>query len=200
MAVLTTTAAPRVVVALGGAGSRDGLLALALTAIGEDPGGVSLVHACPRCGSDQHGRPHLVRDGRALRVGVSCSRADEHLAVAVSPDGDVGIDLEAQDAAGFSAYDEVVLHPDEESPRSVEERTRVWVRKEACLKLLGRGLALDPRSLRVDTGPGVDADGRRLALLDLDDLGDGLVACVAVAGDLAAEVGVVRAAEGAARP
>lgn len=200
MGVLSGSTAPRVVVALGGADRRDDLVALALDLVGEDPAGVRVVHACPRCGSHEHGRPGLRRARGDLAVGLSLSRADDHLAVAVSPGGDVGIDLEAEDAAGFAAYDDVVLHPDEDSPATVEDRTRLWVRKEACLKLVGQGLVVDPRAISVDTGTTVDVAGTAVTLVDLADLGGGLVGAVAVAGARSPEVTVVRAAGEAPRP
>lgn len=197
MGVLSGT--PRVVLALGDAEGRDELLAIALVASGEDPHGVTLHHACRRCGSDEHGRPYLRRGSDALGLGLSLSRADEHLALGVVRGRDVGVDLEVEDAAAFTAYDEVVLHPQEASPETVEGRTRLWVRKEACLKLMGRGLELDPRSIRVDVGPTVDVEGAAVTLADLD-LGDGLIAAVAVAGSTVPRVTVVRAAEGAPLP
>lgn len=92
-------------------------------------------------------------DGRSVHVS-STQRADEALvAVAARP---VGIDLELADTEVPEALDiaATLLHPDEAAwigsgPAAVERFLRIWVRKEAVVKLTGEGLARDLRSFVV---------------------------------------------------
>lgn len=118
---------------------------------------LSVRHACPRCGSDAHGRP-LVTDGH-----ISISHAPGLHAIALG-DEPVGIDAEA--AGSGAGIEDVALHRAERAAlRGLRgtDRTRavleVWVAKEAALKLVGTGLATAPESfvVRRDDGWGTDA-------------------------------------------
>jgi 4'-phosphopantetheinyl transferase len=106
---------------------------------------VAVGHHCVRCGADDHGAPFLVG---APRLHVSLARAGGLSIVALTEAGRVGVDVERDDAAGFDGFAAAALHPDERA-RSPLEGTRTWVRKEAVLKATGRGLAVDPRRVRV---------------------------------------------------
>ena len=75
---------------------------------GRDPG--PLHHSCPVCGSVEHGRPYV-----DAPVHVSVTHASGLTAVAVSRNGPVGLDLEA-------------------------DSDLEWVRREAVGKALGVGL------------------------------------------------------------
>ena len=106
---------------------------------------------CPTCGA-QHGRPVLTSDPT---LSVSLSRTDEWVAVAISRDGPVGIDVESVTRTDFAGFADVALHPSERHAvegRAIDGRLRrratAWVRKEAALKALGLGLTLDPALLR----------------------------------------------------
>lgn len=173
-----------VVVVTGRATDRADVVALALHEAGLPGAGVSLSHACPRCGSDRHGRPHLV----GSPAGVSLSRAGDLLVVALVREGHVGVDVARVDAFGFAGFDDVALPPGAPATRGDLERARLWVRTEALLKLRGTGLTDDPRWVR----PGGDEQTVEPAL------GDGLAGCVAVAADRAPRVRL-RAAAGAPR-
>lgn len=134
--------------------------------VGGDPRGVVLAHSCPRCGAADHGRPLVVRPALQHPLHVSVGRAHGLTVVAVSDAGPVGVDVEPAAAAAFDGFDEVALHPDERAD-SAQERTRLWVRKEAVLKATGEGLRTDPRALRVDIDQVALADGTTVHLRDI---------------------------------
>ncbi|MEU8616910.1 4'-phosphopantetheinyl transferase superfamily protein [Streptomyces sp. NPDC048623] len=111
-----------------------------------------------------HGKPYL--DDAALEF--SLSHSGELVAVALSPDAPVGVDVErVPEASGElplpvlspaerAAYDEVP------EPERAAAFTTYWVRKEAVLKATGEGLRVDPARLTVA------APGRPAALLGWD--------------------------------
>lgn len=86
--------------------------ALGTALTGHDPG--PLHHACPSCGSIEHGRPYV-----DAPIHVSVAHAPGLTVVAVSAAGPVGVDVEA----------------DGEDP--------AWTRHEATVKALGVGLVAD---------------------------------------------------------
>jgi 4'-phosphopantetheinyl transferase len=112
------------------------------------PASVGTGSLCPRCGSNEHGRP-LARIGtRRTPPHVSLSRAGALVVVAVTDAGPVGVDVEPDGAASFAGFDDVALHP-REHVTSDADRTRTWVRKESLLKATGHGLGVDPREVRL---------------------------------------------------
>jgi 4'-phosphopantetheinyl transferase len=117
---------------------------------GVPPENIVLVHECPRCGSEQHGRPRLLATAAVRRPAyVSLARAADLSVTAVSDAGPVGVDVEADRAADFTGFEDVGLHPGEHATTG-PDRTRAWVRKEALLKAYGLGLVVDPRDVRLD--------------------------------------------------
>ena len=115
---------------------------------------IVLVHECPRCGSDEHGRPRLLPTAAVREpADISLSRAGDLSIVALTDAGQVGVDIERTGAAEFEGFGDVALHSGERRD-PVTDSTRAWVRKEALLKAYGGGLAIDPRDV------GLDADGR----------------------------------------
>jgi 4'-phosphopantetheinyl transferase len=94
-------------------------LVTALT--GRDPG--PLHHACPSCGSIEHGRPYV-----DAPVAVSVAHVRGLTVVAVSDTGPVGVDVE----------------PDGDP---------AWTRREATVKALGVGLHADQVPDPVWTAP-----------------------------------------------
>ncbi len=111
---------------------------------------IVLVHQCEQCGSAAHGQPRLLPTATVRHPAfVSLARAGDLSVVGVSDAGPVGVDVEVEGAADFAGFEDVALHPGELLLPAADP-TRVWVRKEAVLKASGRGLALDPRAVRLD--------------------------------------------------
>ncbi|MEL4503985.1 4'-phosphopantetheinyl transferase superfamily protein [Luteococcus sp. H138] len=141
------------------------LLALAarvLELLPEEARRLRLGHACPQCGSGDHGRPVLLGcpvlvGSGPVHVSLGRDRSGELAVVALCRDAPVGVDVEAAGAADFGGFDELVLHPDERAtgPWTPVARTAVWVRKEAVLKARGTGLATDPRTITLADLPDV---------------------------------------------
>lgn len=155
---------------------------------------VGLEQRCARCGGP-HGRARVVSPAACTGWGVSLSRAGASVAVAVSPSGPVGIDIESVDALARRSVDDVAftrselrglrgLHP----PDVPRARTRLWTIKEAVLKMTGDGLNVDPRDLALSpTGtllswPSAPFPLPRLRLLAFE-AGPGLVGTVAILDD-----------------
>jgi 4'-phosphopantetheinyl transferase len=145
-----TAPAPRLVIAYGARPAHDLLRAEAAQFHGVSPAQVVLVHECPRCGSDTHGRPRLLPTAAVRHPAhVSLARARDLSVVAITDAGPVGVDVEVDGAADFAGFADVALHPAEHTTDSAET-TRVWVRKEALLKAYGLGLAVDPSQVGLD--------------------------------------------------
>ncbi|WP_185749043.1 4'-phosphopantetheinyl transferase family protein [Humibacillus xanthopallidus] len=140
--------------------------------VGAKPGQLVFDRTCARCG-DEHGSPRLVGHPG---VHVSLSRTPDLVAVAVSTDAPVGVDVERVAATRFAGFDGVAMHPSERS-RDLDDAARAvsWVRKEAALKALGAGFVVDPAALRTPQ-PGravlVLPDRPPVTVVDLP-LGDG---------------------------
>lgn len=114
---------------------------------------------CPRCGSTAHGRPVV----RGAGTPVSLARSGGLCLVAVGETRPIGIDLETAGSVTARALAAAGIG------RSPElDHTAAWVRAEAIGKARGTGLSPHPR-------PEV------VTVADLD-LGDGLVAAVAMSG------------------
>ena len=133
------------------------VLAAGLT--GSDPGSAPVARLCPRCGTNtDHGRPVLA--GRA-EVFLSAAHSGDVVVAAAARDVRVGVDVEPVRSTEPPGLARIALH-EEEIRRldalSASDRgpwlVRQWTRKEALLKALGHGLALDPRSV------GIAEDGR----------------------------------------
>lgn len=141
---------PRLVVTYGALPAHDLLRGEAARFHDVPPDRIVIAHACPRCGSDEHGRPHLLPTASVRTPAhVSLARAGELSVVALTDAGPVGVDVEPARAAGFPGFDDVARHPVEQGI----DPTVSWVHTEALLKAHGLGLAVDPRDV------GIDADG-----------------------------------------
>jgi 4'-phosphopantetheinyl transferase len=106
-------------------------------------GPVALDATCPTCGK-QHGRPVSV-EHPGLRLSLAHSGDRVVAAVAETP---IGVDVEAIRPIDHVLLAPRVLSPDEravyeELPAAAREAALLgwWVRKEALLKAIGRGLA-----------------------------------------------------------
>lgn len=115
-------------------------------------GQIVLDRTCIECGQP-HGRPRLASPVGTAQVSVTHS--GQLTGVAVTDHGRIGIDVE-----GICHYEDLepmltsILHPLEwRRFESIDGHARcmaflrTWVRKEAVTKLLGTGLATDPRSV-----------------------------------------------------
>ena len=116
---------------------------------------VHLSYDCFRCGRP-HGRPVVVDPQAAVRWQVSLSHTDDHVMVAATDAGPVGVDAESAAATGFDGFDDVALTSTERTEvehcrPAAQSRARAiyWTRKEAVLKAAGSGLAVDPTALEV---------------------------------------------------
>ena len=155
--------------------------------VGVDPGQLELDRTCERCGG-QHGAPRVVGHPG---LHLSLSRTRDLVAVAVSTDAAVGIDVERVSDTAFAGFDAVATHPSERSAEADDlERAVSWVRKEAALKALGVGFVVDPADLPTPQPgrPRVILTGRpAVSVVDLsldhaDGHADGHVAAVGLAG------------------
>lgn len=98
-----------------------------------------------------NGRPITTNAGA---VKFSVSHVDELVAVAVSSDVDVGIDIESTDRSVSDAVIDAFCHADEhvsisdlQSLQRTREFIRLWTYKEAYSKLVGLGHALDFKTI-----------------------------------------------------
>jgi 4'-phosphopantetheinyl transferase len=146
---------------------------------------------CGRCGG-RHGKMRLAT---AQQIHFGMTHAEERVAVAVTPLGPVGVDVEPAEAAGFAGFVDVALTPRERAEYErlpIEQRpgaaTTWWVRKEAVLKATGHGMFASPEDLEI-SAPTEEprliawhAEDEPTAPLQLADLRLGLdyVGCVAV--------------------
>lgn len=123
---------------------RGALRYLLADAAGGTPAGLQIEYG-------PHGKPYLA-GGPAFNV----SHTREHLVVAVSPHGEVGVDIEA--VAGFPDLDQVARRYFSDAqygeftrlPPAVRARafSRVWTVKEAVIKFAGLGLSAPHDAIR----------------------------------------------------
>jgi phosphopantetheinyl transferase len=113
---------------------------------GQPADAVVVTSRCPRCGSDEHGRPHTSVDG--LHVSLGHAPGVVLATVAWRP---CGVDVERlEDADRLANAARVVLSPTEIRRGSGADPTallRTWVRKESLLKAWGSGLQVRPEDL-----------------------------------------------------
>ncbi|WP_370894053.1 4'-phosphopantetheinyl transferase superfamily protein [Janibacter sp. GXQ6167] len=166
-----------------------------------DPRGLRFERRCATCGSDRHGKPHIVD---RPDWSFSLSYTGRAAVVALSPDGEVGVDVEEIAEADFGGFDQVTLAASEldafadlTGEALLVARAQVWARKEAILKATGHGLVVDPTEVVV-TGPLEPAalvdwqadpePPQAVALSDLERVPEGHRAAVAVLAEGPIEV------------
>lgn len=119
---------------------------------------VDIDSTCPECGRD-HGAPRLTGAIQGF-LRVSVSHSGVVVAVALSDSAAIGVDVEEVRSVPLEEMAPLIL-TDEESrelstlPASCRARALLtcWTRKEAYLKALGRGLAVDMRAVSVHVLP-----------------------------------------------
>ena len=116
--------------------------------------------------SSPHGKPLLVEP--AAELDFSLSRAGPRLLLAVSP-APVGVDVERLDRDAEAGVARIAFAEDERAELDAlppDARASAflacWTRKEAVLKALGHGLAVDPKSVSVTFLDGAEPRVRRL--------------------------------------
>jgi 4'-phosphopantetheinyl transferase len=156
--------------------------------LGTAPEHVRIVRTCAHCGAD-HGRPRFAGAG----IDYSVSHTRSWVLIGVVSEGLVGIDLDT--APSGRTVDKLIpktLTPREQNvlARTPEDErpaafVRLWTRKEAAVKLAGRGLAAGLNHMDAGGPTLLEAgdlpDGWPTDVIHLLDLpvGDGHVAAVA---------------------
>jgi 4'-phosphopantetheinyl transferase len=125
--------------------------------------GLEVSYSCPRCGSGpalSHGRPGYIHRGERVPLLLSMARTRQWVLLAglAAPRAGMrmGVDAEDPGRLDFDGFDAVALGGDDRravaslsGPSLLRERARLWVRKEAWLKMTGEGLRTDPRTVDV---------------------------------------------------
>ncbi|MCG5216074.1 4'-phosphopantetheinyl transferase superfamily protein [Streptosporangium soli] len=124
--------------------------------LGIPPEDVTVIRKCPDC-TRHHGKPYIGAEGSPLHVSVSHS--GDRVAVALTAEGPVGVDVELVPSVPVDDLARCALTQDERlalealpEERRYEAFAGVWVRKEAALKATGHGLRISPDRVEV-TGP-----------------------------------------------
>lgn len=145
-------------------------------------------------GHDPHGRPRAEAAG--LPVPVSLGRCGAICAVALGAQGRVGVDLVDPRAALATADLMDLASPGERLwlealPEPRRKLFQVWACREALLKALGLGLALDPGAVALEPwgadglrpsqvlGAGAPPEGWHVEVLDGEGLAEGLILALA---------------------
>ncbi|PRY61354.1 4'-phosphopantetheinyl transferase [Knoellia remsis] len=128
---------------------------------GADPRAIEFEKRCATCGTDKHGKPHVVghRD-----LFVSVSYGERAAVAAVTRLGEVGVDVEDFASTDFDGFPSVTLDASEQGYFAdltgndlLAARATTWARKEAILKATGHGLVVDPSEVLV-SAPDVPAE------------------------------------------
>jgi 4'-phosphopantetheinyl transferase len=166
---------------------------LAATLLGVPVSKLKAAYECPECGAGPdiaHGRPGYLLDGGPAPLLLSASRASGWVlfAAVVRPEPGLRLGVDVENVAGteFAGFDGVALTASEyrhlnamEPGHRAQERARLWVRKEAWLKMTGQGLRGRPDCLEVLERPGL-RDLDLLASAGGHELPTGLAAAVAI--------------------
>lgn len=107
--------------------------------------------------TSEHGKPFALVDGVAAPVSFNVSHSGEHGLIAFAPEGRLGVDVEERVAhRNMDLLIDGVFGPSEQaelaSTRGCDKTHlffRLWTIKEALIKALGTGFALDPSTFQV---------------------------------------------------
>lgn len=124
---------------------------------GNTPSSLQADYSCPSClnrTGHGHGTPRYYVPSSARTICVSLSRSGNWCLLAGGMDNGItgiGVDVETESAVDFEGFSDVAMTSRErrylrETPSwlRTQFRLRLWVRKEAVLKALGTGLAVEP--------------------------------------------------------
>lgn len=137
-------------------------------------GPLTLAYACPRCGSDEHGRPAL-HEEPGLHVSLSHTRGAVMAGVSPAP---IGVDVQAIRPVDPDGLRPVLDRDEDEwlAARTPDDALVLWCRKEAAVKARGHGVSHMPFVSTVSRGHLRPATGQ---LTWEDGTGDGYRWCVA---------------------
>lgn len=100
----------------------------------------------------ENGKPQLLIGGERSRLPFSITHSNGYAVAAIAPQAQyMGIDLE-KIAPRINAWKQDFFHPTELTGQSDEFLTTLWTQKEALLKLLGTGLAINSFDVRCVNG------------------------------------------------
>lgn len=100
----------------------------------------------------ENGKPQLLIGGERSRLPFSITHSNGYAVAAIAPQAQyMGIDLE-KIAPRINAWKQDFFHPTELIGEGDEFLTTLWTQKEALLKLLGTGLAINSFDVRCVNG------------------------------------------------
>lgn len=114
-----------------------------------DPADLAFGRRCGNCGDKGHGKPQISAPLEATGLTFNVSTSGDHAAIAVSGGPPTGVDLEVVDdgvdwqtiAERFLSEEEREHVFDGNRQGTARRFFRAWTRKEAFLKMTGRGLS-----------------------------------------------------------
>ncbi|NWF30218.1 4'-phosphopantetheinyl transferase superfamily protein [Streptomyces sp. PKU-EA00015] len=112
---------------------------------GVDPAALSFDRTCAHCGDRTHGKPVVETAGAGPDFSLSHVGG---LAVVAVSDRAVGVDIEDA-AVGEQPLASALTERERATCASYADFARLWTRKEALLKSVGKGLGIHPRRIEV---------------------------------------------------
>ncbi|WP_328451089.1 4'-phosphopantetheinyl transferase superfamily protein [Streptomyces sp. NBC_00386] len=113
--------------------------------LGRDPGALGFDRTCAHCGDTGHGKPVVEAAGPGLDFSLSHAGG---LAVVAVSDRSVGLDVEDA-TAGERPLVTALTERERAICLDYADFARLWTRKEAVLKAVGKGLAVHPGRIEV---------------------------------------------------
>jgi 4'-phosphopantetheinyl transferase len=113
--------------------------------LGQDPAALSFDRTCTHCGDRRHGKPAVESAGPGLDFSLAHAAG---LAVVAVSDRAVGVDVEDATAAA-QPLAPALTDRERATCLSYADFARLWTRKEAVLKAVGKGLAIHPGRIEI---------------------------------------------------